>query len=405
MRKKDKKQISIIPPRHAVPESDQLTTPAKVVTVAVLTGVFAYTIYDYLSEVSRGGNPWCLSDWLVNYSSGFALRGACGEFALFLSKNMNLDLLWTVATIQSILLLLVYFLILLIFCSFKRSSVELMILFSPVLLLFPLYDPLTGLRKEILVYIPFLLYIWSLLKGKLSSYIVMLVPAMYAFALFSHELAVFVLPFFLLLTFLFFHLQIIEERRMYLLMAFFVIPTVVTLVCMFVFMGRDTTDMCNQLISNGINPSYCTKGSLLAFDHYAHGPRSVVNHIFERFYLFTYGAAFVLALLPFFFMQNVNIPKKYFVAFPIGAFLFMLPLYIFAIDWGRWVHIYIFFLSTLVFALAPLGYLKPRMKVPVILIVAYAMLWSMHHCCFGGLGIGAGYLVNNLLYDIVKYSI
>lgn len=403
MKEKDKKQKLIATSKQIAVRGDQLTTTAKIITVTVLTGVLAYTIFYYLSEVSRGGNPWKMSDWLLNYSSGFVLRGAFGEFALFLSKSTGFDLLWTVGIIQSILLSLVFSLVLLIFCKFERSHVELMILFSPAFLLFPFYDHLVGLRKEILVYIPFLLYIWSLLKGKLPIYIIILVLALYTFALFSHELAVFVLPFFLLVTFLFFHLRIIEERRMYILLIFFIILTGIVMICMFIFTGRDTTDICNQLVSNGIDSSYCEKGGLRSFNHYVYGPKSVVNNIFQQFYLFTYGAALALALLPFLFIQNVNILKKYFFSFPIASFIFMFPLYIFAIDWGRWIHIYIFFLSILVLALIPLGYLKPRMKVPKILITAYALLWSVRHCCYAGLGIGAGYIVNKILFNIVKF--
>ena len=183
---------------------------------------------------------------------------------------------------------------------------------------------------------------------------------------------------------------------MYFLIASFVFLAGIAAICTAIFPGNDKASaICLNLVSHGLDPGVC-RGALKLPDHYVHGTGWVANSIFRNVYLFTYGSAMVLSLLPFLFMESVNISKKYVLAFPVAAFTFMLPLYVFAIDWGRWIHIFIFFLSTLVFSLTTLGYFKPRMKMPVILITAYALLWSVPHCCHTGLGVGAGGYVNEI---------
>lgn len=135
---------------------------------------------------------------------------------------------------------------------------ELMIFLSPAFLLFPFYDIQGGFRKEILVYIPFLIYVLYLLKGRLPQHGIFLVLAFYAFALFSHELAVFVLPFFIIVTILFFYLKIIEARPMYVLAASFVILAGIALIFSSIFLGiGKASAICNHLVSNGLDSKIC----------------------------------------------------------------------------------------------------------------------------------------------------
>ncbi|HOP34742.1 MAG TPA: hypothetical protein PL090_00350 [Syntrophales bacterium] len=403
MRKRDHKEAEVTVTMKGVVEKDQVTTASKILAASVVSIGLACTVLMYFFEVSHGGNTWKTGDWLINYSSGFIRRGAFGEVALFLSHISGFDLLWTVFTLQFLLLFLVFFLVVVIFFRTDRSRVELMIFLSPAFLLFPFYDIQGGFRKEILVYIPFLIYVLYLLKGRLPQHGIFLVLAFYAFALFSHELAVFVLPFFIIVTILFFYLKIIEARPMYVLAASFVILAGIALIFSSIFLGiGKASAICNHLVSNGLDSKICD-GAINCLEQNSYdGMLWVANIFFQNDYLATYIFALILSLLPFYFLKSVDIPEKYVYAFPTIALLFMLPLYVFAVDWGRWIHIYIFFLSVLVFALADMGYLKPRIKLPIILILPYVLLWNIPHCCHTGLKIGAANYFKKILFEVAS---
>ena len=377
--------------RHPIPESDRISRATKII-VAVFFGIVLIAIItSYFREVSNGGSDWKTGDWLINYGSGFVRRGAFGELAIFLSELLSLDLLWTVAMIQSLILFLVFFLVLMIFFRTDRSPVELMILISPAFLLFPFYDSLGAFRKEILAYIPFLLYVSYLQRGELSRYGISLIFVLYALALFSHELAVFVLPFFIIVTFLFYHLKFIRIRQMYILSASFVALAGMAMICSVGFSGSDqSAAICHDLIARGLKPDICTGAGAIYHlnDSYTDGMKCVFDMIAGSSYLWTYFSAMVLSLLPFMFMQSPKISKTTVIYILSVAWLFTLPLYIFATDWGRWIHVFIFFLSTLVLAMTTMGYLKPRRQIPLALIIPYALFWSIPHYSGGGLKFG-----------------
>lgn len=371
--------------------NDVISKFTEIITGFFFTAVFIFINGFYFFEIAGGGDPWKTGDWLIHYGDGFVRRGAAGAFAMFLSGVFGLDVLWTAAVMQSLALLSVFILVLVIFYKYKRSGVELMILLSPAFLLFPFYELWGGMRKEILIFIPFLIYIYYLMHKKLTGAGIVLVFVLYTFALFSHELAVFVLPFFLLATYLFSYLKVAPRRRLYLIATAFTVVAGIALVASTVYSGEGkSVAICNELIARGLDPDICSESiRWLEYDA-AYATTLVLNNIMYNGYIFTYTSALVLSLLPFFFLKSVTFREKYVWGFAAAALLFMLPLFVVSFDWGRWIHLYMFFISVLTFALVQLGFLQPRIKIPPVLIVVYAFFWSIPLCCTAGLTTGMG---------------
>ena len=109
--------------------------------------------------------------------------------------------------------------------------------------------------------------------------------------------------------------------------------------------------ICAELREKGLPESVCS-GILSWPENY--GWRDVAAFASESNYRFVYGTSFLLALLPFAlhvkFMggEKINL-KKFFAVFAV-LLLFTTPMFVYAVDWGRWINIHfmlLLFTSTL----------------------------------------------------------
>lgn len=347
--------------------------------------VFFYINDHYFSEISNGGHKWKTGDWLINYSAGYVRRGLFGEFTYELAHTFNLNLLWTTATIQAIVLSLVYYFVLSLYFKSDRSRPELVILVSPAFLLFYFNDIAGSFRKELLLFLAFMVFLHFLAQKKLTFMHSTLVISLYAFAAFSHELAAFYLPFFLVVSYLFYQAQVISKYQSLYLYTSFTLIAFFSALSAILFSGIGTADIiCNDLIANGIPKSNCDGGAVIALNLGAmNGINEVTNRIVNHNYINTYLQCVVLASIPFVFFEYQYISRVKIILFLVISVFSILPLFIVAIDWGRWIQIYFFLLSTLVLTLATLKLINVKYNFPLStsLIVIYAIFWQMKHCC------------------------
>jgi hypothetical protein len=387
---------------------------SKIINASIilfLSAVLIFIVYYYILKIVAGGNAWLTGDWLINYSAGFVRRGAFGQLAMYVSTLTNIELIWVVGILQIMAMTLCYYLVLVIFFKTKRSNLEMMLLLSPAFLLFPFYGTGGGFRKEILVFIPFLLYLLFLYHKQINLSKTIIILSLYAFAILSHELSVLVLPFFLAVTYLFSHSGAISRKNMQMTsLSFMLLALAGTLIPVF-FSGAGRSEaICNQLVISGLNPTICDGAvKWLEYD-LLHGFKYVLSQILNNNYISTYIASLTLSLIPFMFIRSAELPVKKFFTFMLVAFVFLAPLYPIAVDWGRWIYIYIFLSSSLVFVLSSIGYLNVNKNIPIILIVVNTLFWSIPHCGGGGLGSGMeNYFIGFLgkIYVLLKsfYSV
>jgi len=104
------------------------------------------------------GNDSTISEWLINYSGGFTKRGIIGQISIFFSKLFEIRLRDIIFCFQ-VLLVATFFITFFIYV--KKQYLEryfLLALFTPILLLYPVSEIEVLARKEVFIFIIFMIY-------------------------------------------------------------------------------------------------------------------------------------------------------------------------------------------------------------------------------------------------------
>jgi hypothetical protein len=368
--------------------------------------------YKFLFYYAISGNGWITGDWLVNFDAGFVRRGLSGYLIIGLSDFISIKPNFTAAIVQAIVytafMLILFFLI----CKKQINIWFLILLLSPVTLLFPMYSMGAIGRKEIILFFIFGLYILCLDRNlQRSFFVVFLFSITLLFATLFHELVFFYAPYFLFAAYL---KSKINHEPFHFPKALLVMLGSFLVMIPIYFYGKTINGpiLCAGLLERGLPGNICT--GLLSWPN-DYGVHNVMAYAKEKGYFFQYGATLFLGLVPFllFFKHSatsvVSI-KKIFIVFLI-LILFSLPLFFLSIDWGRWINIH-FMLLLLTSSLflkntswvSSLGCLKGEILIPSIwktttalsrlssnmvfflLCLSYISLWSMrisgHHSIF-----------------------
>ena len=341
----------------------------------LIYAVVCFTCLAYALEIYNGGQAWKTGDWLINYEGGFVRRGLIGQI-IFEFSTLGLNILWTAFAIQIVVYLLVAYYTLAFFFEKERSPICLLLLLSPAFIfLFPFYDTAGALKKEILVFLSFCILIHSRKNGRISHQLALSALIVYVIAAFSHEPSTLSLPFFIYVLLQDYNQQA-EKKIQLLYAAAFSIASIASILSAVLFPGNVHTykHICNSLVQSGLSDQICS-GNIVWIKHtMTDGINKVLN--FLKIYSYTYSFSFALAIIPIaisdWFWKNLLIV--------IIGFASLLPLFIVAYDWGRWIHIYIFFITTLALN-QPTGLTFHAKRIPWVSIPIYATVWYLPSCC------------------------
>jgi len=372
------------------------TTIAKYAPYGVWA-FFVFFSFRYAVEISDGGNGWKTADWLINYSAGPLRRGLTGTILLAVS-DLGLPPLWLTYIFQVSIYAAIFIVVLKLYKQTERGLFWLLILYSPAFLLFPFYDLEGGFRKEIIIFSIFAYFCLLYAQKIITQTKLIIVCLVYILAGLSHELAVFTLPFFIYLLFTSAKQGLIKKRTAIIFSGILAIASLVILLFVTLHKGDAVASqaMCQSLINRKLNPEIC----LGAISSLAEDGRKASSRVLE---LISYKSLFTpvlfgVAILPLFFTTWWK--KETYVLLVISA-VSLLPLFIVAIDWGRWVYILTFMLFCL--ALAERVTVKlPFKSIFVIAGVIYLTTWSIPHCCVGGVGKGFFESVGYYRYKIIE---
>ena len=338
----------------------------------------------YGQEILNGGNGWKTGDWLINYSDGFIRRGFLGSLVYWIS-DFGISILWLVYLMQVSIYALMFSFVLKLYKSTDRSLYWLLILFSPAFLLFPFYDFQGGFRKEILVLTLFAFFSLSYAQASVSKAKVTWVVFFYFLAGVSHEVTIFVLPFFLYMLWQSVETNQLEKKYGIIFSIALIAISFSLLLISYVFKGSEASAsvICNSLTERSLTPNICNG----AISWLKEDSRSSFNRVIEGLggHSLSVFQFVVLAFVPTIFTTFWN--KKTLVLFAV-SFVFITPLFAVAIDWGRWIYIFAFMFYCVL--------LSSRVVVNVPFRLSYLLAgfiylttWSIPHCCTGG-GIGTG---------------
>jgi hypothetical protein len=304
-----------------------------------LMGFGAWKLYNF-AIACEGFNT---GDWLYNYAGGFVRRGLSGFVILscsdFLKMPPNIIVFLIETALYFSFLLALYF-------NLRNKKFDLsylVLLLSPVTLIYPLVEPWVLGKKEIILFLIFTIYVTCLHKRRLYSNL-MILNIVFSILLFIatliHELVIFYIPYFLLAVYI---KSRIDKEPFQPVKSLITIsgPCIATIIVALFGLHMNTTAMCSELQARGLPDTICES---MVWYMNSGGIGDNLKYFAANGYLRSYSISFLLGLLPFVFYILIAKPPllslKRFIILIVVFFLFSTPLFVLALDWGRWINIH-----------------------------------------------------------------
>ena len=336
---------------------------------------------------------WTFQDWLINYEGGFVRRGLSGEIILRTSSFFDVQIQFTYFCILSILSLLFYLLFFDFLRKEKLNFQNLFIILSPLSISFIIYNFGAIGRKEILLFIIFLIFIFLLSSIKKRELSIFFLIIFFPLVLLLHEGLIFFISAFLVIFL--FEINKTNKKFIFLTIFIFILISLSTFILMIIFKGNtaQVEVICSSLSDYPIEG--CFLGSAISMLSSVHTLDNVFNNlwvrVFEDKYLYYYPIFAIIAFYPliknsFQYCFNISVGNKIyklnFSTIAIIYFVNSLPLYIFAHDWGRWLHINYILLMITFFYLKRVNKIYPKNSERIVymlpeLFLSIAMMFIL----------------------------
>jgi hypothetical protein len=265
---------------------------------------------------------------------------------------------------------------------------------SPAFLFFFL-NPLGTMRKEMLLWLLVAAILLASREKRRAVVSLWALAAGFPFLVLAHEAMTFYVGFLLVAMFLLVSEGSVSKRQAGWAAAVMVTASGVFASASWVFGGSPGIDtrMCANLVADGYTPRLC--GGAIAFldRDVSEAIIRVGDALTTGHYATTYLMVVLLAAVPFLFV-SLSKPLKVGVALSLLA---TIPLFVVAIDWGRWIVISVWLITVLVLRFDGGRHITLRPITPTTLTtrvmsvvgtVACATLWSVPHCCEPRIGLG-----------------
>ena len=122
--------------------------------------IFIFSLSTYwLYQKHLIGNDSTISEWLINYQGGFSRRGLIGEICFRLADYFDLKLRFVIFLFQTIVC---FTYMLLLYCFIRdlpKNTLTVVAIFSPIFILYPLGEIEVLIRKEVFLFIGFVIFL------------------------------------------------------------------------------------------------------------------------------------------------------------------------------------------------------------------------------------------------------
>lgn len=317
----------------------------------------------------RAFDPWQTGDWLINYQGGFTRRGLIGEL-LFGLRGHGVSLIGLATSAQLVTLTVLFVALGIILLRIELEWTWMMAVFSPAWLLFgALYQP-AALRKEIIAFMVIALMVALTKSGRSTLAVWGAAPAS-ALVVLAHEGLVVVVPTLLVVVWHGVRPSLDDARRVVATASILVIAVAgVALAAR--FDGAGSVDgICASWQTESLD---CSGGALAALDNTVAESSDLVERRLRDAFRFTAYAA--LAYLPI-WLTGLPSTRPVATAMVIAA---TVPLYVVAVDYGRWIMLAAGQLTLLALLEEPRLREEGRIRlVPAGWALAFVSLWAMGH--------------------------
>lgn len=354
--------------------------------IAILWAGYAFAAFallrDYQGSVLTDEAPiyYAISDMLINYADGIIRRGLSGEVAIAMSRWFGgLPWIWAWFLIVAIAGLFFHMAIRLV-RRLPGDSCTLPMVLAPWGLLFFAYDKVGSFRKEIVGYLALAVILQVVISGNRRAAQIWTAAgtAIFSIGVFAHEGIVFLLPALMLAYYLAARCwpkdkiwfgacattSAVLSGAIFCFLTMRPVPDI-DLVCM------EALFYCNHI------PYYANPFHALTIDLEYTITQTIQARMWSDVWIFVSIA--LLAALPMFGFRIPGVGRRWHLAVILIPIVCMMPLFLIAIDWGRWVQMIFLPLSLIGIAALIAGVAEYRRLLPQWATVAYVSTWSMSH--------------------------
>jgi len=352
----------------------------------LLLSVLTYVTIQLYIKSTLPQVSWTASDWLINYEDGgFKRRGLSGSFLFFCQDQFHISLPIQILCIQVIFFCFIFYFLIRIILTKKINWDILILICSPLCLLYLPVNIFNSGRKEIIL----LALILFFMSGKSTQFKKYFLFGGFILGLFLHELFYFYLPFVMAA-------YILKTKKIdvkYLGSLFFVSTFII--IILFFFGGEINQGQSIKILNNrGIE---LNKWNIFTYD--AVKERKDMLLAYQSYILFSLELIFMTFLSFFFVKKHLPQYKNAFKIFILVSLVWVSPLYYLGADWFRWNHIYSFLLIILIIS-ALSDYngkrlcLEGRFNIPLLIIIALFFVEFYLHIQYDSAGNSAEYLLD-----------
>ena len=331
----------------------------------------------YAVQVASGGHAWKTGDWLINYSDGLIRRGLSGALSIFLAEALSVNVKWVTYLIQTSIFVAFVGLTLKKFYQFESSPKSVFLLLSPAFaFMFWINDPAVAFRKEICIYLALIFVFKAFQKNdlRLRWYWASLVT--FCIAGLSHEVTVFFIPFFVFAIFNHFEALNSDVKSIIRYSSPFIILGVMILYVSYFYKGSQQSmdAICASLQPYDLKADIC-EGAISWLKYDTRFGFERVQELGSAVWL-SYLLLAVLSMVPIFLLKG----DKYFWIATLAGWLSMLPLFLVAVDYGRFISMaYTATVLMLIWTRPEL--IKKSWPIHWVVGFLYSFFWALPNCC------------------------
>ena len=305
----------------------------KIYLITLFLFAFFFLFQKYNNNVE-----WTISEWLINYQGGFTRRGLIGEIVFQFSKILSVSVRKMIFIFQVATYIIFYFLLYKFIRDIKKTLLLIFAIFSPLFLIYPIAEVEVLARKEVFVFISFII-IGNIFGQKkiINKHFIYFSLILVTTAL-IWEGVIFYIPFFIIIPII--KNNFVLDKILLIRIILSVLPTLI--IFYFIIFSKLTTNEI-EIMCNSVNECY---GAMRYIGNSLESNIAEVTSKFKLTYLIRYILIFLIGFFPFLLIiKNSKFKANSFISgkncLPI-FFILLLPNILFfyvAQDWGRWINI------------------------------------------------------------------
>ena len=133
--------------------------------VIYLIILFFFSVF-FLYQKHEVSNDSTISEWLINYEGGFTKRGLIGQLSIYLSNFFTIKLREIIFILQTLMVGVYFVLIYQFLKNISYNKIFIFAIFTPIFILYPIAEIEVLARKEIFIFIYFLIYTFIPIEKK-----------------------------------------------------------------------------------------------------------------------------------------------------------------------------------------------------------------------------------------------